>query len=318
VSLFADRMMGEINFSTTVHCQASGGTGSYVYTWSGTKSDIDSFGGCADTSCPILLTTLGNHTITCSVVSGDTNSSVSIILQVTKRARQISAIIVFGDSLSYGHGLANPANESWPVVYSRTFRHATLHNYAIDGAGTQYVLTNEMPRYQNDTIAGISKGGSAKNAMAKGNVLVFVWIGANDIKLLVPPDTFADNLGMILDNLTGAGYKDIILMTIPDMSKLSVATEVEQGVNQFLSNVGLQPIGVKQIGQEVITRYNNVITHEAAARGLRVIDMFTFMKTIPDGLITADRVHPNAEGQKLVAKYVQDTVISFYPSDELQ
>jgi lysophospholipase L1-like esterase len=154
--------------------------------------------------------------------------------------------------------------------------------------------------------------------MAKGNVLVFVWIGANDIKLLVPPDTFADNLGMILDNLTGAGYKDIILMTIPDMSKLSVATEVEQGVNQFLSNVGLQPIGVKQIGQEVITRYNNVITHEAAARGLRVIDMFTFMKTIPDGLITADRVHPNAEGQKLVAKYVQDTVISFYPSDELQ
>jgi lysophospholipase L1-like esterase len=42
------------------------------------------------------------------------------------------------------------------------------------------------------------------------------------------------------------------------------------------------------------------------------------MKTIPDGLITADRVHPNAEGQKLVAKYVQDTVISFYPSDELQ
>jgi lysophospholipase L1-like esterase len=244
----------------------------------------------------------------CGVSSGEMNSSVSIVLQVTKRAKPIRDIIVFGDSLSYGHGLADPATQSWPAGYGRTFKHATLHTYAVSGADTRYVLTTELPRYRNETI---------KNEDA-GDTVVFVWIGANDVKVLAPLGEFEANYKRILDNLSAAGHKDIVLMTIPDVSRLSVASDVEQGVNAFLGNVGIAPVDVKGMSRELITRYNAVIRHEAQTRGLPVIDMFEFMTTVPDSLLVADRVHPNAEGHKLIARRVQDDVDSFYPMDDLQ
>lgn len=298
-------MTGEINFSTTLHCLASGGAGAYAYVWSG----VSSVDACQTDSCAVVLATLGNHTVTCGVSSGEMNSSVSIILQATKRARPIRDIIVFGDSLSYGHGLANPSSESWPALYAGTFKQATLHNYAVSGAGTRYVLENELPRFTNDA--------RGKGAM-QGNSLVFVWIGANDVKVLLPLGEFEANYKRILDNLSAAGHKDLVLMTIPDVSRLSVASDVEQGVNAFLGNVGIAPVDVKGMSRELITRYNAVIRHEAGARGLHVIDMFDFMQTIPDSLLIVDRVHPNAEGQTLIAWRVQDDVGSFYPLDDLQ
>ncbi len=299
LSLTADNLSGVLSISTTAHCLASGGNGTYSYVWSGLSTD-----GCSGQDCAVSISEIGNHAINCSVFSGGRNASASLVLQVTKRARQISSVIVFGDSLSYGHGLDSPENESWPALYAGTFKNAVLHNYAATGDETQEVLFAQLNKYREDTLE-------------PGNSLVFVWIGANDIKSFTVEQDFAENYAAILDDLESTG-SDVILMTIPDASALDIAEDVEQGINSLLSDVGLAPIGLKAIGKEVIIRYNKIIWQESEKRGLHVIDMFEFMSSIPDELLIYDRVHPNAAGHALIARKVREDVASFYPLDDLQ
>jgi lysophospholipase L1-like esterase len=298
VSLSADRMTGELSLSTTLRCKAMGSDGNYAYSWSGLSA-----GNCSGAECDVMIKTLGNHSVGCSVSSKNSTTSVSLVLQVTKRAKPIADVYVFGDSLSYGYGLVDPANESWPVLYSRSFNSAQLHNFAVTGADSRYLLDVELSRFRNGSYP-------------VGDNLVFVWIGANDIQYLVAPQVFKQNYGQILDGLSN--FTDVILMTIPDVSRLSVANDFQQGLDSFLLKSGLNiKVDVKTISQEVVTQYNDIIKAEGEARHLPVIDMFDFMSSVPDSILYSDRVHPNEEGHSLIAKRVSADVGSFYPDDEL-
>ena len=298
VSLTADRTTSELELFTTLHCSASGSDGNYSYTWSEPS--------CSGAQCAILLKTFGNHSVSCGVSSNNSTKSAAVILQVTKRAKPIAGVYVFGDSLSYGYGLDDPMNESWPMLYTRTFRHAELHKYAATGASSYTVLDTELPRFRNDTMDH------------DGSNLVFVWIGANDIQYFIPPQDFERNYKRIIDELVLANVTDIVLMTIPDVSRLSVTSDVEQGINSLISQAGFNvSLNVKGISQDIIKQYNNIILVEAAERKLPVIDMFEFMGMIPDAILGSDRVHPNKQGHELIERKVQSDVESFYPKDEL-
>lgn len=300
VSLTADQSTGVLGLSTTLRCVASGADGNYTYAWS--------MPACDGPQCAVLLKTIGNHTISCDVSSHNSTMSASIILEVTKRDKPITAVYVFGDSLSYGHGLADPANESWPALYVRSFKDAALHNFAVTGADSRGVLGTQLSLFHNESTGAENRSGE----------LVFVWIGANDIQHLVSPQEFRRNYGTILDELNRANFTDIILMDIPDVSRLSVTGDIEGGINSLIAQAGFNvSFDVKGISQDIINEYNDNIRAEAAARQLPVIDMFNLMKNVPDTILGSDRVHPNKEGHKFIAERVRSDVEASYPDDRL-
>lgn len=224
------------------------------------------------------------RTVTQELVTNKTNVTLG----------KYDAIIAFGDSLTYGEGVEDKT-KIWPYLFANGTK---LYNYAISGATTYSVKTFQLQEYLKEDI--------------KGNKLIFVWIGANDAANFYLLGDFEQNYRYIINQLMKENVT-LILMNIPDASKLQVANVVEQQVNeelnQYAAEYGVQvTVPIKTLTREILAQYNKIIQNMADEKGLKVIDMFNFMDAFEANMITEDQFHPNELGHKMIAEKVKEEI----------
>ena len=133
--------------------------------------------------------------------------------------------------------MKSPVSTAWPVLYAQSFKKAHVYNYAISGATTFSVKDYQLKFFWDD---------SKKFDLDSEYKLIFLWIGSNDVKKLFDPIVFQQNYEAIVDQLMSIPNKDLILMTIPDASKLPVAVGsgiTEQNIDKFKSHADALIVG---------------------------------------------------------------------------
>jgi len=289
---------GTLYLDTDVQCDVRGGKEPYSYTW-GINGEI--IKDCTSL-CGFEIGEIGVYEVECNVIDSLGNeTSDSIILIVEKEKINVDTIIVFGDSLTYGHALENPEEDNWAKLFSDELN-AELYNYAFDGAKTSDILETQLIDYGEDTLTGENK-------------LVFLWIGTNDIVALVSKEEFRDNYINIVEELVQIDDSELILINIADASKLSVTEDVEKGINELLEGFGFT-LAIKRLTKDVVASYNNIIYEIADEYSLIVVDMYSFMDNFDDNMISDDRFHPNELGHELIKEEISTGIEFIYPEKE--
>ena len=177
--------------------------------------------------------------------------------------------VAIGDSYSIGEG-ARP-NEAWPAVLTRHLRAEGLRielvaNPSRTGWTTQQAIERELPVLVN-----------------AGATFATLQIGVNDWVQGVDEKAFRNRFVLLVDRMLKVlGRKDrLLVVTIPDF--------------------GITPTGPRYArGRDIskgISRFNEIISEEAAKRGLRVVDVFAVSKKMKDDptLLAKDGLHPSAQ-----------------------
>lgn len=293
---------GILSLQTKINCNAQGGKTPYAYNWK--LNDTKILEKCTNASiCTIFVDIIGNHKVTCEVMDSNTNiSKDNIILTVEKKPVKIDNVITFGDSLTYGSTLKERNISNWAYLYIKEFTPAMLFNYARPGAKTSNV-NGQIMIFELDSIL---------YKLDEKNKLIFIWIGSNDVLTLVPLTVFRNSYSRIIRKLITVPNAEIIIINIPDVTKLSAAGDIEQTIDSFLSDFGIS-INLKHVSKSIIRQYNNIIQQIASQNNIPVIDMFSYLEEFEDAYISEDRFHPNEQGHKLIKEKVKQEVEKFFP-----
>lgn len=173
-------------------------------------------------------------------------------------------IVILGDSITAGYGLENAA-DAYPVLLQKK----------IDAAALPFTVTNAG--VSGDTTAG----GLRRLAWALGNNgadVLIVALGGNDGLRGIPAKQTAENLAGIVDKARGKNPKIAVIiagMRMPD-----------------------------NMGPEYTTEFQAVFPAVAKAQKTALIPfLLDGVGGIPK-LNQDDMIHPNPEGQKIVAETV--------------
>jgi lysophospholipase L1-like esterase len=294
LNLTAEKTSAYIHSQDSFYCSAQGGKEQYSYLWKINNKPIT----CSGNQCNMTFDKIGKYDITCEVSDGKEKLNKSISLEVTKIPKMIECIYGFGDSLTEAYGVNK--EDSWISLYSKNFKNSHLFNYAVSDSTSYDVLNNQVTNILLQSYACFN-----------GYSIIFLWFGANDIKKFVSTQEFNQNYIKIIESLDDMSNSTILLITIPDVSKLSVADDINQQVNDFTSLFGIQ-LDVKQIGRDVINQYNDIIKNIAKTYNFPVIDMFSYMEKFDESLVGNDRFHPNEKGHEAISKVIKTEVENFF------
>lgn len=173
-------------------------------------------------------------------------------------------ILFFGDSLTAGYGLASPAQESYPALIGRKIAAAQL-DYHMINAGLS-----------GDT----SSGGLSRIDywLSRPATLFVLELGINDILRGISPQTTRSNLQAIL-NRVKAKYPAVrVLLMGMKMPAFLHAAFTDQ--------------------------FNSIYPDLATANKLELVSDFLEGVSGKARLNQRDRIHPNAEGYKVIAEHV--------------
>jgi len=296
MELSVPKKKGTLILETTLTCTATGGIEPYTFLWNGYE--------CSGNTCEVELKDIGTIEIGCKVIDNEgTELEKEVTLEVLKEKIKVDAVIALGDSLTYGVGLANPEEENWAALYAQNFENGEIINLG-KGGDTSWGVREQLERLYEQGIP-------------TGNKIIFLWIGANDIALFVGVEQFEQNLEVLLANLTSIEDSTIVLMNVPDASTLPIADQVEQGVNQFIKELGGNiELKVKEIGKELINQYNVIVEAKANKFSVHLIDMFTYMEELEETYISGDNFHPTSEGHKKIQEKVRKEIEIGFPTKE--
>jgi lysophospholipase L1-like esterase len=173
-------------------------------------------------------------------------------------------VLAFGDSITNGGGGLQwgVALQSWALWMARGLGLAYT-GYAVDGAGAQDVLTEQLPalaRHAADPQARYEVG--------------CLYIGVNDVRRL---DWDAEAFAVA---------HRLALAEVADRSERTLALTAPLGL-------GLPRAGAK------VRALNAAVTANAAALGALIVDLSDFGAR---NQVMADRVHPTAFGQVAIAE----------------
>jgi lysophospholipase L1-like esterase len=197
--------------------------------------------------------------------------------------RSWSRYVALGDSLTAGRGDFGPdgrrvgwARRLAALLTDRTGVSCALTNLAVDGATVGRVLADQLPRLHE-----------------AGPDLVSATVGMNDIRSPeFKPRNFASAVRRLLDALAQTGAT-VLTCTLPDIADV----------------VPLPPEYVA-IAHTRLRQASDIIREEAVVRGAVCLDAWAMKEVAarPD-LFTADRLHPNASGHRMLAAVFADLLL---------
>jgi len=173
-------------------------------------------------------------------------------------------ILLFGDSLTAGYGLRNPAAESYPALIGQKIIEAGL-DYKVINAGVS-----------GDTSSG---GLHRINYWLSQPVNIFVLeLGINDVIRGVAPSNTLKNLQAIIDKVK-AKYPQVKIVIM-----------------------GMQiPVFLHS---PVATQFREIFSKLAMDNHVRLVPFFLEGVAGKRNLNLPDQLHPNAEGYKVIANNV--------------
>ncbi|HZY37173.1 MAG TPA: arylesterase [Mucilaginibacter sp.] len=173
-------------------------------------------------------------------------------------------ILFFGDSLTAGYGLQNPALESFPALIGQKIAAGQLDCHVINAG------------LSGDTTAG---GLSRIDYWLSRPVAVFILeLGINDILRGIPPQNTRNNLQAIV-NKVKAKY--------PGARMVLMGMQIPAFLHSPFTD-----------------QFNNIYPALAAANNIALAPYFLEGVAGKARLNQHDRIHPNAEGYKVIAENV--------------
>lgn len=194
------------------------------------------------------------------------NSTPSSEISESKEIRYLP----LGDSYTIGTGAS--AGHSWPEVLTQHltdsgFSFKMIGNPARNGFSCEDLIAYELPVFFREKPD-----------------FVTICIGTNDWVQGYDSATFKQNLKFILDTVqaTLAVKSNILMLTVPDFSLTKSGPLYANGRD---ISAGLQS-------------FNAIIKAEAAARGLKCVDIFAISQEVKNDpwLISSDNLHPSDKG----------------------
>jgi len=181
-----------------------------------------------------------------------------------------------GDSITYGSGISDRQNDSYPAQLGRMLQKFDnewqAQNYGVSGA--TLLRNGDKPYFQQSAYS---------QALAAGPDAVIIMLGTNDSKSWnwVYKDNYVSDYVLLIDAFAGLPSKPKIWICKP--------------VPAFSDNFGITNAVIKD---EIIPMIDLI----AELRDVEVIDLYTAMlntsSMFPDG------IHPNADGAKLMAEAI--------------
>lgn len=172
--------------------------------------------------------------------------------------------VALGDSYTIGTSVEEA--ERWPnQLVAVEARLELVANLGVNGFTSHDVIAHELP--QLDELAP---------DFASINV------GVNDVVQRVPPAQYQRNVGTILDELIArVGHRHVLAITIPDYTVTPSGHQYGDPVRQA----------------DAIRTVNQLLTHEAEGRLVRVVDVHDISLQVADNpaLVARDGLHPSAE-----------------------
>jgi len=175
---------------------------------------------------------------------------------------------VIGDSYSCGEG-AKPS-ESWPALLTQHLKSQGIgidlvSNPSVTGWTTKDAIDKELPKFirSNPTFASLL-------------------LGVNDWVQGVDETAFRNRFSYLVDQMLAVlpNKKHLLVVTIPDFGVTPTGSKYSRGRNIH----------------EGIKQFNQIVSEEAAKRGLKVVDIFPLSKKMGEdkSLVAKDGLHPSA------------------------
>lgn len=187
--------------------------------------------------------------------------------------------VAVGASDSVGVGTDDPATQAWPVLFLREALPAGTRftNVAIAGATVERALAEELPK-----------------ALAAEPDIVTVWLNVNDLRALVPVETYEKRLGDLVRQLRRGGRTTVLVADTPDIDQLPAVTR-------------LGALAPASLLESAVDRYNAAIDRVVRREGAVRVDLNgPSERAERDGtlasLVSSDGFHPNAAGYARVAE----------------
>jgi lysophospholipase L1-like esterase len=183
--------------------------------------------------------------------------------------------VALGDSLTAGRGDVglDGRHIGWArrladLLCDHSPARCELTNLAVDGADVAAVLDRQLPR-----VAGLQPD------------LISLTVGMNDVRLReFDPNTFMARLGRLMAALAATGAT-VLTCTLPDVSAV-----VELPAEYVI------------IAQQRLREASDIIRSQSVRYRALCLDTWAMPDAATDpALFTADRLHPNANGHRVLA-----------------
>jgi lysophospholipase L1-like esterase len=195
------------------------------------------------------------------------------LLAVPARAELVACV---GDSISYGSGISNRLNNSYPAQLERLLREYNpaweVRNFGVSGAtllsngDRPYILESAYP-----------------DARASSPDVVIIKLGTNDSKPQnwAHKDDFATDYGRMVD----------VFRSLPSRPEIWICTPVPA----FRVNFAIRP----EVIRDEIRPLVDQISEE---KNVQIIDLYSAL--LSHGRLFPDGIHPNAEGAGVMAQTI--------------
>ena len=202
---------------------------------------------------------------------------VFFTLQLTAQEKQPVKVACVGNSITFGSGIKDRANDSYPAVLGKLLGNDyDVRNFGIGGR----TLLNKGDRpYMKEQCY--------RDALEFNPDIVTIKLGTNDSKPQnwAHKEEFATDLITMINSFDSLPSKPTIYLCLP-----VPPTAVQWGINDSV------------IYNEVIP----IIQRVAAEKGKSTIDLYTPLKPHPECF--PDHVHPNEAGARRIAHVIYEVL----------
>ena len=200
-----------------------------------------------------------------------------LILALTSCQKEPVRVACVGDSITFGHGIKDRENDAYPgVLRSLLGDKYDVRNFGVSGSTT--MMETDMP-YMNEQ--------AYKDALAFNPQIVTIKLGTNDSKPYnwSGSDHFKKDLKTLIESFRALPSKPEIWLCLP-----VPAYGHAWSINDSIIYNGVIPY-IKEVAQE---------------ESLSLIDLNTPFQG--KKLYFPDTIHPNEEGEKMIAEIIFEKV----------
>ncbi len=207
--------------------------------------------------------------------------ALALIFSFTVHVADAKLVACIGDSITYGAGISDRANDSYPVQLGRMLQEFDpqwqTQNFGVSGA--TLLRNGDMP-YEHQS--------AYNQALAAKPDIVIIMLGTNDSK----PGNWAHKDDFVSD----------YLYLIDTFAQLSSAPDIWicKPVPAFSGSFG---ISNTVILDEIIPFIDQI----AQKRNVRIIDLYTALSGASD--FFPDGIHPNGQGAEMMAEAIVPFII---------
>ena len=201
----------------------------------------------------------------------------AIVLTLSACQSEPTRVACVGDSITFGHGIKDREHDAYPGVLSTMLgQKYDVRNFGVSGTTT--MMGTDMP-YMNEQ--------AYKDALDFNPQIVTIKLGTNDSKPFnwKESDHFKQDLKTLIESFRALPSKPEIWLCLP-----VPAYGHAWGINDSIISNGVIPF-IKEVAQE---------------ENLPVIDLNTQFQGKRQYF--PDTIHPNEEGEKMIAEFIFNTI----------